>query len=69
MHSNTDPTRPGRRAAGRVVLGVLTVAMIPAGLAVAGPSDEGWSQAAKIDEHPDVNTASLDGCPAQSPTA
>ena len=48
-----------------VGLGTLAVA------AQAGPHFSAWSLAHKIDEaagnHPDLNTASLDGCPIQSP--
>ncbi|MGE5212035.1 MAG: hypothetical protein ACM3MM_12280 [Acidobacteriota bacterium] len=45
--------------------------LIPAGLAIAGPNYGDWAPSTKIDETADndleVNTSSLDGCPAQSP--
>jgi hypothetical protein len=71
MNPNTNPTRSHRRTAARVVAGVAALGLIPAGVVVAGPDFDGWTTAQKIDEvadnHPDVNTAALDGCPAQSP--
>jgi hypothetical protein len=50
---------------------VVGVVLVAAFAAAAGPFFSAWSTAQKIDEiagnHPDVNTASLDGCPIQSP--
>lgn len=70
MHSNTDPTTRHRSAA-RLAALVATLVLVPAGLAVAGPNVGDWETAQKLDEiddnHPDVNTAALEGCPAQSP--
>jgi hypothetical protein len=43
----------------------------PAGSSAAGPDYGSWAPADKIDtvagNHPDLNTETLDGCPAQSP--
>lgn len=70
MHS-TDPTRNHPRSATRMFAVVAVLLLMPAGLVVATPHSGAWGVAQKIDEiggnHPDVNTAALDGCPAQSP--
>jgi hypothetical protein len=64
------------RRIGRVVLaGAATLALAAPGVAFAdggsGPPNGPWSTASKIDEvndnHPDVNSSALDGCPIQSP--
>ncbi|MEO6654009.1 MAG: hypothetical protein ABIP17_15280 [Ilumatobacteraceae bacterium] len=71
MNTHTNPTRPHRRTAARFAAGVVAIGLMPAGLVVAGPAFDGWTTAQKIDEvagnHPDVNSAAVDGCPAQSP--
>ena len=71
MNPNSEATRPHRRTVARVVAGVLALALMPAGLVVAGPDFDSWSTAQKIDEvagnHPDLNSTDLDGCPSQSP--
>jgi WD40-like Beta Propeller Repeat len=68
---NIHLTRRGRRTAGRVVASAIALVLIPAGLAIAGPDYSDWAPSTKIDEipgnDPEVNTSSLDGCPAQSP--
>lgn len=71
MNHSSDPSGSRRRTARRVVTALVVMAAMPAGLAVAGPHFGGWAPAQKIDEvpgnHPDLNTAFADGCPAQSP--
>ena len=60
-----------RHTTQRVAAGLLAAVAIPAGVVAAGPDVGAWATAAKIDtvdgNHPDVNTAALDGCPSQSP--
>ncbi len=71
MHHDHHLTGRRRRAAARIIAGSLAFVLIPTGLAVAGPVHGGWVPAEKIDEvagnHPNINTAYVDGCPAQSP--
>ncbi len=71
MHYDNKPTRSRRRTAARIIAGSLALVLIPAGLAVAGPTYGGWAPAEKIDDvagnHLELNTPFLDGCPAQSP--
>lgn len=69
-HDNDQRGRRGRTTA-LLAAGALMLALLPPGSAAAGPDFGGWAPADKIDEiagnHPDLNTTSLDGCPAQSP--
>lgn len=73
MISNTEhrPTGSRRRRGAAIAAGVTCLLLIPAGLAVAGPEFGDWAPAENFDaidgNDPDVNSASLDGCPAQSP--
>ncbi len=71
MNAHIHLTRSGRRAAARALAGAVALVLIPAGLAIAGKSYGDWAPANKVDEvpgnDPELNTSSLDGCPAQSP--
>ena len=78
MKPNPVLTRAPRRRSARGVAVVVALVLMPGGLvtgtlsaAAAGPHFDGWATAQKIDEvgenHADVNTDSVDGCPIQAP--
>jgi len=54
-----------------VLAGALVTVTAMAGIAFAGPQYSGWADAQKVDEiagnSTEIDTASLDGCPHQSP--
>ena len=71
MHHDNDQRGRRRRTTALLAAGALMLALLPPVSAAAGPDFGGWAPADKIDEiagnHQDLNTTSLDGCPAQSP--
>lgn len=71
MNLPTNRARSGPRRFARGSALLLAFALLPPALAAAGPDFSAWDDADKIDEiadnHPDLNTSNVDGCPAQSP--